>query len=421
MSSKIFYNCHAHCFTIDHVPDYFAKGYFPLRIRISSLRKTGILSWLMRKFLNWNPTKNPGMVRLGNLLRYMDRSKQEKIIRILQSYYPQGTGFVLLTMDMEYMQAEAPVKKFEHQLEELAKCKKLPDMQNLIYPFIFCDPRRIEPKANTWEADVENHFIGDTFLGKVRDYIEEGIYQGIKIYPAMGYFPFDKRLKPVYDLALEYDLPITSHVIQGVVHFRGNKEYMTHPFSHKRLDGDKPKNFTVHFTHPLNFEILLNPVYLSKCWNISEEEASKYSNLKICLGHFGGEDECKKFLENPWLPAIGTTLDLEKWHPTCFDKGNQPSWFSVCCDLIKAHPNVYADISYTAAFSETYPLLKTILQSDNRIKEKTLFGTDFYVVSRAETERKIAIDVRGYLGNDLFNQIAFTNARKFISNKIIAV
>ncbi len=417
--SPRFFNAHAHCFTIDHVPDSFVKGYLFFPLRISALRKNGFFSWFTKKFLKIYPFKNQGLIRLINLLRYMDRDRQEKIIDLLTGYYPRDTGFALLTMDMEYMQAGAPVHKFKQQLAELAACKE--QYKNIIYPCIFCDPRRIAPKADSWEVNIETHFTGETFLKQVRDYIEKDIYQGIKLYPAMGYFPFDKRLKPVYDLALEYDLPITSHVIQGVVHFRGKKEYRTHPFVHKPLDGVKPKDFTVHFTHPLNFEILLNPVHLSKCWDIGEEEAEKYRKLKICLGHFGGENEWIKFLEDPWAPAGGDCLDLTQWHPTCFNKENQPSWFSICCDLIRKYPSVYADISYTAAFSETYPLLRTILQSDEAIRDKTLFGTDFYVVARAEAERKIAIDIRGYLGTALFNCISVDNARRFLSNAICKV
>jgi predicted TIM-barrel fold metal-dependent hydrolase len=256
----------------------------------------------------------------------------------------------------------------------------------------------------------------------IRSYFEKGIFQGIKLYPALGYFPFDRRLKPVYDLALEFDLPVISHVIRGAVYYRGPKEYSSHPYTGKPLDGKKPEDFTAHFTHPLNFEILLNPSHLSKYWEISQQEAAKYSNLKICLGHFGGEDEWRKFLENPWIPEKTNSLDINNWRPTCNpDSESQFSWFSICRDLMRKYPNVYADISYTLAFEYTYPLLKVVLETDEKVRERTLFGTDFYVVSKASSERKIAIKARAYLGNDLFTQIATINPVEFLSNKLAVV
>jgi len=414
------FNAHTHSFTINHVPDYFARGVFP--VRISRIRKNGVLEWIIKNLVNFLPGKNKGLQRLISLVRYMDNDTQLDIINILRQYYPNGTGFALLTMDMEYMKAEAPPVKFEAQLDELARIKQGDGFHDLIYPFICCDPRRIEPGIKTWEINIEKDFIGDRFLKVIRRYFEEGIFQGIKLYPALGFFPFDRRLKPIYDLALEFNLPIISHVIRGAVYFRGPKEYTVHPFLGKPLDGRKPEDFTTHFTHPLNYEILLNPAHLSKYWDISEKEASRYSDLKICLGHFGGEVEWLRFLEDPWIPENTNSLDINNWKPSYrTDSESQFSWFSICRDLMHKYPNVYADISYTLAFDYIYPLLKVILESDKKMLNRTLFGTDFYVVTKASAERKIAIIARAFLGNEIFTQIASLNPVEFLSNKLTRV
>jgi predicted TIM-barrel fold metal-dependent hydrolase len=410
------FNTHAHCFTISHVPDYFARGYTLIPIRISQLIKWGVLKWAINKLPSW--ARKPGIDRLITLLKFMDMDTQEKIFKNLMQFYPLNTGLVMLTMDMEYMQAEAPPTKFRDQLEELANSKSKPELKDILYPFVFVDPRRVAPKPNTWEVSIENTFIGEIFLNKIEEYVQQGIYQGIKLYPAIGYFPFDIRLRPVYDLALKYDLPIISHVIEGVVHFRGEKEYPIHPFTQKPLPGKSAKEFQAHFTHPLNFEILLNPQHLSKHWNIPLAEAEKYGNLKICMGHFGGEDEWVNYIRNPWLPsATGdfASLELDQWNPG--SKQNY-SWFNVCCDLMRKYPNVYADISYTGAFPSVYNLLKIMLQTDDAIHNKTLFGTDFYVVSKAISEREFALNIRAALGEDLFKSIAQDNPIAFLTNRI---
>lgn len=410
------YNMHTHCFTIDHAPDYFARGYTWFPIRISTIRRHGLIAWCIKNLPKL--FKGEGLERLINLVRYMDRDDQEKILKLLMSYYPARTAFGVLAMDMEYMQAEAPVEKYKLQLGKLAVMKSKPDYKDILYPFICVDPRRIEPKVNTWESKVEQSFIGQSFLSTIREYIEQDIFQGIKLYPALGYFPFDKRLKPVYDLALKYNLPIVSHVINGVVHFRGEKEYHEHPYTGKPLPGKKPKEFCAHFTHPLNFEILLNPEHLSKYWNIPLEEAKPYQNLKICLGHFGGDEAMVEYLNNPWLPDNSKpfeSLSLGRWKPG--DDENNFSWFSICCDLMRKYPNVYADISYTASNPVVFPLLKVILESDEVIRNKTLFGSDFYVVTKALSERAFAINVRAALGESLFRKIAYENPEVFFKKE----
>lgn len=416
------YNCHAHCFTIDHVPDYFAKGYFPIKIRW--LRKYKILKWLIAflpKVIWW---KSGMLNRLGNLVKYADVSSQKEVLAMIRNYYPSNAKFVMLTMDMEYMDAAEPPIKFKQQLEELAKMKQ--ETPELIFPFIFIDPRRLEKKA-------ENDFTGEHFVEQVKKYISEGIYQGFKLYPPIGYYPFDKHLKELYEFAIENELPLITHCIKGIVHSRGNKkpEWSIHPITNQAMPGEKTKDYTNNLAHPLNYECLLNKEILRKYWNNDTVDLSK---LKICLGHFGGEDEWDDFLANPWLPdtgLIGDSSKIDIGYPWFKQEGFENlsdktklkctpfSWFSVICKLITNpdYPNVYADISYTLAEPKMYPLLKVILESNDTIRKRVLFGTDFYVVSKAAAERELCINLRGYLGEKLFKQIAETNPKEFLKTK----
>ena len=238
MERKIYHNCHVHCFTIDHVPDNFAKRliwlYFLIPIRW--LKKHKALQWIIR-MLNKKivvkllktviPNIDKSLNRLLSFIRFFDIAKtQKEMIDLLLGYYPPHTRFVLLTMDMEYMGAGKPIHPFQKQIEELAAIKSNGVYTELIHPFVFGDPRR----KDVYEI--------------ITDAVEQKKFTGIKIYRALAYFPFDKRLKNVYKYALEYDLPLTTHCISGVVYYRGTKTQAFdgathHPIAKKQINAYK--------------------------------------------------------------------------------------------------------------------------------------------------------------------------------------
>jgi predicted TIM-barrel fold metal-dependent hydrolase len=405
-------NCHAHCFTLDHAPDYFAKNYFP--VKLSWLKRSRILNWFVRNAAGFMKESGDMLERLSNLLTYGNHPQQEDIIKKLLSYYPVGSKFVLLTMDMDYMAAGKPKKHYIQQLHELASVKQKEPFRDIIYPFIFADPRRIVEQPN--------------YLAIMEEYIKSGVFQGIKFYPALGYWPFDKALRPVYEMALAYDVPLLYHCAKGIVHYRGKKQYTTHPFDDRLvLPSTKPKEFTAHFTHPVNFECLLNEDMLSRLWAISKAEASKFSRLKICIGHHGGDDEWDRYLQYPWYRDVARqdsqyqSLQPENWSFEIGPREGQYSWFSIICDLMKKYPNVYSDVSYTLYKDSCYPLLKVMLENDDDLSEKLLFGTDFYVVSKAASEREFSINLRGYLGEKLFWKLADKNPKRYLSNAVVKI
>jgi len=315
-------------------------------------------------------------------------------------------------MDMEFMAAGKPIKDFHKQLDELAAIKADPLYRDIIYPFVFADPRRSD--------------ITRIVLSRLQDI--KAPFQGIKLYPALGYYPFDERLKDIYLYAQANNVPLTTHCIRGAVYYRGNKtddkNYEIHPYTQKKLPFTKPVDFTVNFTHPYNYECLLNPEILRKIWMDPQIDLS---GLKICLGHFGGEDEWLKYVEDSWLPDKyfsvdnPSSLDVIKnlwYNEPASDSSNGKkaySWFSIVCDLIRKYPNVYADISYMLSEARILPLLKILLESDEVISKKILFGTDFYVVSKAGAEREMSLYVRGYLGEELFRKIAYENPKAFLN------
>ena len=432
--SKRFYNAHAHCFTYDHVPSHFLTRRFAVSwiLRRKWLRKilraslTGkfgfggtIVKAIVNLFFGLDRIK---LIRFFNFVLYGDKPEQIDVIKSIQEYYPKNTGYVFLTMDMEYMGGGTPPTRFKKQLSELEGIKRNPQWESKVYPFVFCDPRRMLP-THKRELPIEKNFIADQFRMKMEDYLEKGIYNGIKIYPALGYFPFDKRMKDAYNFAVKNDIALMTHCTIGAVHFKYklDEEERFHPFLKTTLPAERPARFQKYFTHPLNFECLMNQTLLKTYWG---EDAPDYSNLKMCLGHWGTEEEWKKFIGDAWSDtryrkreSDYPSLELANWHIKKEGELKNFSWFSIICDLMRKYPNVYADISYTLNDASLLPLLKMILEADDKIRERVLYGTDFYMVSKAISEREFAINLRAGLGKELFQQIAITNTERYLNNK----
>ena len=433
--SRKFYNCHTHCFTYDHVPEYFLSPFVPiswllrrqwLRNWIRTVPFTGrfgligsLVKGVLSLFFGFNKVK---LLRYLNFVLYGDRPSQEEVAQQARQYYPSSTGFVMLSMDMEYMGAGRPQKKLKEQLDELAALKQKTGWDKLIYPFIFCDPRRLQPMHKR-ETGIEQEFIGDAFLRYLEQHLRSGNFQGIKLYPALGYWPFDKRMKPVYDLACANGIPFMTHCTIGAVHlkYRMDAEERYHPFKRQTLPDQRPVRFQAFLTHPLNYECLLNRELLKQHWG---DDAPDYRELKLCIGHWGSGEDWHAYLKNARTdtyysgeaPADHPALLLDRWHIGKAEQYKNYTWFSVTCDLMRKYPNVYADISYTLNDAALLPLLKMILEADEKIRQRVLFGTDFYLVSKAISEREFSINVRAALGNELFEQIAITNACSYLSN-----
>jgi len=290
-----------------------------------------------------------------------NKKSQLEIFDFLRRFYPEDTKFIVLSMDMEYMGAGKVIQGFIQQLDELSQIKKTYSGQ--FFPFICADPRR----PNIVEI--------------VRKYIEEHDFQGIKIYPPLGYYPFDERLYPIFGYAEAHKIPIISHCSPPVVFYRGKikRKMLIHPRNQKRFEITSHQDFAKRLADPENYHYLLKD----------------FPKLKVCLAHFGGESEWRKYLLTPW------------------DESMEKSWFSSISNLTKTHPDVYSDISYMMHNADLHPLLKVVLQ-DQKMRPKILFGSDFYMTELGISERSFSINLRAYLGEEDFQQIAERNPGEFL-------
>lgn len=390
------------------------------------------------------------MTRYVSIGRFAYYQEQNAIFKRLIKQYPKNTEFVVLPMDMEFMDAGKvkAIGSYQTQMEKLKKIKQ--KNPNTIHPFVFVDPRRENvgyADFFKWRNDNGKVVLEDCFI---KDYIEKANFAGFKIYPALGYFPFDEKLLPLWKYAADNNLPIMTHCIRGTIFYRGNKkkEWYYHPIIKDASNADeymllaKTQNieYSLDFTHPLNYLCLLNPFllkeWIKKCnkpelfdlFGYSEATdtiTSDLSNLKICFGHYGGDDEWKKFLErdrdnyshkmaddSTGIKFINTK-DPNQSYGGLMDIWKNADWYSIISSLIMQYPNVYADLSYIIHEQEIVPLLKHTLNNP-ALKERILFGTDFYVVRNHNSEKELLARTKSSLSTEEFDLIARENPINYL-------
>lgn len=402
--------------------------------------------------LSWLPDKRT----LQFLRRYVDIGRfayyeNPKILfKKLTDQYPVGMGFVLLPMDMEFMEAGklAADGVFGRQMEQLDSIKQAsPDTA---FPFVFVDPRRdlVDNKPFlAWSAENGSVTLKNCFI---KTYIEEKKFNGFKIYPALGYYPFDEKLLPLWKYAADHKLPIMTHAIKGTIFYRGkkNKNWDTHPIFKEGgslyenpllLNQVENVDFINNFTHPLNYLCLIEEkllrIVVSSCSKeikdlfgyVSDDKKLKHDlrQLKMCFGHFGGDDEWARYLRKDRDATTAKIINTPESGAQFFEGEIKESygmlsqiwhhldWYSIISSMMLQYPNVYADISYIIHDEHIFPLLKSTLMNE-KLAKRTLFGTDFYVVRNHKSEKQMFSEINASLNDIEIDNIARDNPREYL-------
>jgi len=432
-----------------------------------------LLLFLLRKtsaFFRMLPGKQSTEMikRYINIVRYARYRRQSDIFTKLTNQYPAGSGMIVLPMDMEFMGAGKPMKPYSAQMADLARIKINHPKQ--IYPFVFVDPRRTHVDEQVFfDYEIENGkvVLKDCFI---KDYIETKKFSGFKIYPALGYFPFDEVLLPLWKYAADNGIPIMTHCIRGVIYYRGKKKkaWDEHPIFKQAMekegssdDGDNemsesdfepmllPQMKMVElqdvFTHPLNYLCLLDPALLIQVIGLSKDEKLKQlfgydssaqtitqhlKDLKICFGHFGGDDEWIRYFEKDRdnygsqlqkHPDRGINFLRNEKNEIKLGKPEQiwksADWYSIICSLMLQYDHIYADISYILhSDAGILPLLKQTMKHDT-LKTRVLYGSDFYVVRNHKSDKNMLATMSGGLTKEEFEQMAGVNPVKYLERK----
>jgi uncharacterized protein len=319
---------------------------------------------------------------------------QERIFREMRkAYSPFGpeVRFIALTLNMDHM---GPWPSSHGRIaDQLAEVERLrmhyPDV---FFPFVGVDPR---------------HLGGQELVEWVAEKVERRAFFGIKLYPALGFFPFDKRLDALYAWAEKHQVPVMTHCTRHGVYYLGrmadvlldlepeglNPAGTDMPDIHKRIARFRKAKLTWNdtqygcniFTHPQNYRPVLE----------------KYPRLKICLAHFGGDDE-----------MLGAKQKIHN------DGVDPDSWYLEVLRLLQDQrwPNVYTDISYTLFNHKVYDRLRTHI--DGPEGDRILFGTDFYMTLKEAPEENLLQRCVEELTMERFKKVAKGNADRYLSNTL---
>ena len=115
-------------------------------------------------------------------------------------------------------------------------------------------------------------------LRELAEFLERGLVKGLKLYPGYEpFYPHDKRLQVVYDLAEEFDVPVMIH--SGDTYSAKGKLKYSHPLEIDEVAVDHP-NVKFVICH------LGNP-WLTDCMEVVYKNQNVYADISgLVLGEF---------------------------------------------------------------------------------------------------------------------------------------
>lgn len=341
---------HTHIFDEKCVPDKFIGSKFLQRVVNRYTLPLVLLMDLINPF-----SKTDVLSRYAGFIRNENKS-QKNNLKELKKIYPEGTKFVILTVNMAGMGAGKVKKNIEEQLKEVIELKNTGEPILIFY--------HLEP---TTESCLE-------ILYKYQNYID-----GLKVYTLMGHSPLHAKLLEGYKWAQDHNKPVIFHTSpDSPVYFKGSKRELNN-----RLRNLKPLiNPKETDQHKLcaNF---INPRYYDVLCGL-------FPKMKLCFAHLGGEEEIKKAIRG----EASMTTELLK--------------------ICRYNENAYFDIS-SAFGNETIQKWLNIIIRDEVILAKCLYGSDYYMSKISFDINEYISNLKKNIGEKNFNIISEVNTEKFLA------
>jgi hypothetical protein len=152
-------------------------------------------------------------------------------------------------------------------------------------------------------------------LREISEFLDDGLIKGLKLYP--GYEPFypnDKRLQVVYDMAVEYDIPVMFH--SGDTYSPTGRIKYSHPIHIDDVAVDFPelKIVICHVGNP----------WIKDCMEVVYKNKNVYSDVSgLVLGNFSYKferfmknelEEMITYAGNPQYLLYGTDWPISNMH-----------------------------------------------------------------------------------------------------------
>lgn len=123
-------------------------------------------------------------------------------------------------------------------------------------------------------------------LREISDYLKSGVVKGLKLYPGYEpFYPYDKRCQVIYDLAMEYDVPVMIH--SGDTYSPTGRIRYSHPIHIDDVAVDNPelKIVICHIGNP----------WIRDCMEVVYKNKNVFADVSgLVLGDF--EDRFEKYM-----------------------------------------------------------------------------------------------------------------------------
>jgi predicted TIM-barrel fold metal-dependent hydrolase len=360
-SRQVFFDVHTHVFTKADVPNKYLGIRLPFTDRfLGTIGK--LLHTLNRK------TDDDKMSRLAYFIQIINSKSSQEIYQLIEKYYTPESIFGVLMMDMSIGIEGKHDRDLVGQMDAL---KDLRDAQpTKILPFVAIDPRRPNALA---------------IFSKAFSQHDDYKFFGLKVYPSLGYLPSHPVLMQMLDMCEAKKIPVLSHCSGATVH-------SSHRWI-KKIEGTKFNADGSECTDPINKLFLGKKAYggffnSPRNW---EPVLRTFPKLKLNLAHFGGGDQWEDFLA-----------------------GKNDTWVARIIDQLYRYPNVYTDFAYTLTDHRFAARLKQMMQDNQLIAERALFGSDYYMLVREGHYRNLLASFRTIMGDSLMQKMAVDNPLKHL-------
>lgn len=336
---------HEHLINITHVGDKIIPVLAKLIYRTTPRK---IFRKILHNIIFW--TDKDELDRIANMLENMGKTQEENWNE-LKTWMSKGDEAWILTIDQEFMERGKVPTPYRQQIKEVCD---LIDKGEPIKLFVHIDPRRSD------------------FMSLIKEFQE--YICGIKMYPYMGYFPYDIRLNPLWRKCESEKWPVIWHCSPTNINWYGGKDidkilkHSMFPLIHKKNNN---KHKSTNFSNPKGII----------------EVAKITPNVDHVIAHLGGGEEVER-----WLNGEKETFTEE---------------IIFGCE---EYENIYTDTAFTCYNKKMFEAARVILK---RIPKKVIFGTDFSMNKSVAYMKNYVVDFRKYLGDKLFYQMS-KNASKLV-------
>ncbi|MFW5752135.1 MAG: amidohydrolase family protein [bacterium] len=356
----ILFDPHCHFFNNDYVPD----KYFGLRIPV--IHNNKILTWLSKWLHIINPfNDNDKLDHYGYFISMIKNNSMRQIADYFIKIHPVNSVFCPLMMDLEHGIGGNPVKSLDEQMDEMKAIRD--DYPATILPFMAVNPL--------------NKRMKELFI---KAFSDEYRFFGVKLYPSLGFMPSHPDLMEIYAVCEKKNIPVTVHCGGEAVATTSkelNLKYMVLDANgnltevEKFIKISKKKERAAFFNNPSNYEPVLRT----------------FPKLRINFAHFGGNRGWADYLKNKDNNRVTRIIDY-----------------------MMRYPNVYADISYMFHEQKVLIALKELLAKNSLVYDRTLYGSDFYMITIEGRFKYLRANLYLTLGNEVYRKIAGENVRNFL-------